>query len=173
MRVSIDINTNEQETDIEKLARLMKDIDFCMLTTVSADGALVSRPMSANRNVDFNGDLWFFTYAHTHKVFEAKQNPEVNVSFADVKNQNYVSLSGTAELVKDKALMKTLWKPEYQAWFPEGVDTADLALLKVAAHRAEYWDSPNSVVSHAIALANIAMGQPVDVGENKKVDLDG
>ena len=67
----------------EKLAKMIKDIDFGMLTTQDEDGTLRSRPMSVNRKVDFDGDLWFFTYGNSHKVIEAKKHPQVNVSFAD------------------------------------------------------------------------------------------
>ena len=121
--------------DVKKLAQMIKGIDFGMLTTVDDDGTLRSRPMSANGNVEFDGDVWFFTYGNSHKVLEAQQHPQVNVAFSDPKNQNYVSLSGTAELVRDKAKIEELWEPSLKAWFPEGVDTPDIALLKVTAHQ--------------------------------------
>jgi general stress protein 26 len=156
---------------IEKLRKMIKDIDFGMLTTVDEDGSLRSRPMSANRKVEFDGDVWFFTYGHSHKVLEAQKNPQVNVSFSDIKDSKYVSLSGTAELVRDREKIKELWLPELKAWFPDGVDTDDIALLKINAHKAEYWDTPSSLVAHVVALAKVATGQPVSVGENKKVTL--
>ncbi len=161
----------ERKEIIEKLRKMIKDIDFGMLTTIDDDGSLRSRPMSANRKVEFDGDVWFFTYGKSHKVLEAQKHPQVNVSFSDIKDSRYVSLSGTAELVRDKAKIKELWIPELKAWFPDGVDTEDIALLKINAHKAEYWDTPTSFVAHVIALAKVATGQPVSVGENKKVTL--
>lgn len=162
----------EHNRDVEKLQKMIKGIDFCMLTTTCEDGSLVSRPMSVNGDVEADGDLWMFTYGHSHKVEEAKAHSQVNVSFADIKNHNYVSVSGTAELVRDKAKIKELWKPEFKAWFSEGVDTPDIALLKVSAHKAEFWDAPNSLMSNIITLARIATGQPIDMGENKRVELN-
>lgn len=158
--------------DIEKIAKLIKEIDIGMFTTTDEDGTLRSRPMSSNGKVDFDGDIWFFTYGKSHKVEESKKNPQVNVSFSDIKRMKYVSVTGTAELVRDKAKIKELWLPELKAWFPEGIDTPDIALLKVSAHKAEYWDTPNSLIAHTIALFKVATGQPVDIGENKKVKLD-
>ncbi len=160
-----------EKSDIEKIAKMIKDIDFGMLTTMDEDGTLHSRPMSANRNVEFNGDVWFFTFGNSHKVLEAQKNPNVNVSFSDIKNQTYVSLTGTAELVRDKAKIKELWEPILKAWFTDGLDTPDLALLKVSAHKAEYWDSPGNFLSKTIELVRALTGQPVEIGENKKVDL--
>lgn len=161
----------QEKSDIEKIAKMIKDIDFGMLTTVNEDGTLHSRPMSANRNVEFDGDVWFFTYGSSHKVIEAQKNPNVNVSFSDIKGQTYVSLSGTAELVRDQAKIKELWEPILKAWFPEGLDTPDLALLKVSAQKAEYWDSPGNFISKTIELVRALSGQPVEIGENKKIDL--
>jgi len=91
-----------QADDLQKLRDMVKDIDFCMLTTIDEDGDLRSRPMSVNGDIDPDGDLWFFTAASSHKVWEVQESPMVNVSFADPKDQRYVSISGTAELVRDR-----------------------------------------------------------------------
>jgi general stress protein 26 len=160
------------DKDIQKVAQMIKKMDFGMLTTIAEDGTLHSRPMSTNGKVEFNGDLWFFTYGHSHKVMEAQKHPQVNVSFSDIKNNNYVSLSGTAELVKEKSKIEELWEPELKAWFPDGVDTEDIALLKINAHKAEYWDTPSSLVAHTIGFVKSLAGAEPNVGENKKINLD-
>ncbi len=163
----------EQNENVQKIAHMIKKMDFGMLTTIDDDGTLRSRPMSTNGNVEFDGDVYFFTYGHTHKVLEAQNNPQVNVAFSDPKNQNYVSLSGTASLVRDKDKMTALWQPALKAWFPKGLDEPDIALLKVSAHKAEYWDAPTSVIAHAIGFVQtLATGKPANVGENEKVTLD-
>jgi general stress protein 26 len=122
----------DHDEQIKKLGALMKDIEFAMLTTVEPDGSLRSRPM-ATQQVEFDGDLWFFTLASAPKVDEVEHEQHVNVSFARPDKQHYVSVSGTARLVRDKAKMKELWKPFYRAWFAKGFDDPDIALLKVTA----------------------------------------
>ncbi len=93
-------------------------------------------------------------------------------AFADPKSQTYVSLSGRAELVRDKAKIEELWEPALKAWFPKGVDEPDIALLKINADQGEYWDAPSSVVAHVFSLAKVAVtGQPAHPGENEKVAL--
>lgn len=163
----------EHNEDLQKLRKLVKDIDFAMLTTVDTDGTLHSRPMSTNGDVEFDGDLWFFTYHHSHKVEEITRNPQVNVSFAKPDDQAYVSITGRAQLVRDQAMIDRLWKPSLKAWFPNGKDDPNIALLKVECEKAEFWDSPGSVFAHAISLGKALLtGQPAtDVGENKKLDL--
>ena len=156
---------------IRKLAELIKDTEFAMLTTVDADGSLRSRPMALQQR-EFDGDLWFFTKASTPKVDEVEREEEVNLSFARPDKQHYVSVSGKARVVRDRARIEELWSPELRAWFPEGSDDPDLALLRVRAERAEYWDGRSSVVSHVIGLVKAAVtGTSYEPGENEKVNL--
>ena len=161
-----------REDDLQKLRELVKDIDFCMLTTVDESNDLHSRPMSLNSDVDQAGNLWFFTSANSHKVSEVNRTPKCNVSFAKPDDHRYVSITGTAELVRDKEKIKALWKPALKAWFPDGVDQPDIALLRVGIEKAEYWDSPGGTVANAISFVSaIVTGKSADWGENKKIDL--
>lgn len=132
----------EQQKGIEKLRELMKDIELCMLTTLEGDGHLHSRPMALQK-AEFDGDLWFFTYASSPKIHEIERDPQVNVSFSG--SSTWVTCSGKASLVRDKAKMKELWSEPLKAWFPKGLDEPDIGLIKVAVDRAEYWDSPSNV----------------------------
>jgi general stress protein 26 len=160
--------------DLNELREMIKDIDFCMLTTIDENGDLHSRPMSSNGQIDANGDLWFFTSASSNKVSEIANSPKVNVSFADPKNQKYISTTGTAELVRDRQKIEELWKPEFKIWFPEGKDDPQIALLRVNLTKAEYWDSPSSTVGYVLSfVSSLVTGKQPDVGENKKVDLSG
>ena len=156
---------------VQKLASLIKDIRFAMLTTVCPDGSLRSRPMATQRD-EFDGVLWFFTSANEPKVREIQNDDHVNVSYADPDKNNYVSVSGRATLVRDKVIAKELWNPFYKAWFPKGLDDRQLALLRIAVERAEYWDSPNSkLVQIAGFLKAIATGKQAKGGENEKITL--
>lgn len=160
-----------QESDYEKLREMIKDIDLCMLTTVDESDDLHSRPMSLNGDVDEQGNLWFFTSSNSHKASEIERTPNVNVSFIDTDEQHYVSISGDAELVRDKQKIKELWKPVLKAWFPDGPDQPDVALLKVRVKKAEYWDTPSSTIAQAISFVSaIFTGKQVEMGENKKLD---
>ena len=160
-----------RESDYEKLREMIKDIDLCMLTTVDESDDLHSRPMSLNGDVDEQGNLWFFTSSNSHKASEIERTPNVNVSFIDTDQQHYVSVSGDAELVHDKQKIKELWKPILKAWFPDGPDQADIALLKVKVKKAEYWDTPSSTIAQAISFVSaIFSGKQVELGENKKLD---
>jgi general stress protein 26 len=161
-----------REDNLQKLREMVKDIDFCMLTTVDEKGDLHSRPMSSNGDIDPNGDLWFFTAASSLKVSEIENLPKVNVSFADPENQHYVSITGKAQLVRDRSKIEELWRPEFKMWFPEGKDDPEVALLRISLEKAEYWDSPSSTIGYALNfVSSLVTGNEADYGENKKLDL--
>lgn len=162
----------KEKSDVEKLRDLIKDVRIAMLTTVDRDGTLRSRPM-ATQTTEFDGDLWFFTEHDSAKVGEIGREHQVNVSYADPKEQLYVSVSGTAREVRDRAKAEELWHPFLKTWFPQGLDDPNLALLQVNVHKAEYWDSPSSTMVYLYGFAKAVLtGKRPDPGENEKLSLD-
>jgi general stress protein 26 len=164
-------NNAERSHAVKKLGEMIKDIDFAMMTTVEEDGTLRSRPMSTQQ-VEFDGDLWFFTRESAPKVEEVENDRRVNLSYADPKDQRYVSVSGAAQVVRDRQKIEELWSPALKAWFPKGLEDPDIALLRVRVEQAEYWDSPSSTMMHILGFIKaLATGQSYEPGENEKLDL--
>jgi general stress protein 26 len=155
--------------EIATVAELVKASRIALLTTVNSHGQLTSRPLAV-QEVEFDGDLWFFSQDPSDKTAEIAANPQVNVSLASGKG--YVSIAGTAETVHDAAKIEELWSTRVEAWFPEGREDPTISLIKVHADAAEYWatDDPKPVVLLKVAKAALTGGQP-DIGENKTVDL--
>ncbi len=157
--------------DVETLRDQIKDIKIAMLTTVDQDGTLRSRPMGT-QDVEFDGDLWFFTADPSGKAEEVKHQQQVNVSYADPGKSSYVSVSGQAMLVHDKAKMEEYWNPIYKIWFHEGLETPDIALLRVTVEKAEYWEaSGNKLVRLVNFVKAIATGDESVGGKNEKLTL--
>ena len=83
-----------------------------------------------------------------------------------------MSVSGRATVVRDRAKIGELWSPELKAWFPDGLEDPDIALLRVEVERAEYWDSPSSAVAHVLSFIKAtATGQPANPGDNERIEL--
>ncbi|SCF02707.1 General stress protein 26 [Micromonospora purpureochromogenes] len=152
-----------------RVTELIRQARICMLTTIGVDGRMVSRPM-ALQEAEFDGDLWFFAYADSPKVRQIRVNPEVNVAFSDQRHDAWVSVSGTAQESYDRAKAEQLWNPLLKTWFPDGLDTPGLTLIKVHANSAEYWDSPGGAVVNLLGFAKAAVtGRPPKAGENHEV----
>jgi general stress protein 26 len=156
----------------KKLREMIKDIRVAMLTTVDNDGELRSRPMWATEMDEDDQDLWFFTHASSHKADEISRDGHVNLGFSNPDDQNYVSVSGHAQIVRDRDKAKALWREPFRTWFPEGTDDPDMALLRVTPSKAEYWDSPSSAMVHLFGyIKSVTTGRPPTPGENEKVRM--
>jgi general stress protein 26 len=146
---------NTKSADLKKVWDLIKHLEVAMLTTQDSDGTLHSRPMAA-LEMDPTGYLWFFTEASSHKVDEVQHHRNVNVAYLDPAKNRFVSISGKAQVIRDAAKAKELWRPFLRAWFSKGVDDPSVALLRIQIERADYWDSPASrVVQLLSALDSI------------------
>ena len=124
----------------DKLADLIKDIRFGMFTTHKPNhGHLHSRPMTTqNRHIE-DGSLWFFMSRSGDPVAEFEGDDQVNVSYADPGSDTYVSVSGVAEIVDDRAKKLALWNKGAEAWFKGGVNDPDLALVQVRIDIGSLW----------------------------------
>jgi general stress protein 26 len=136
------MNLTTQELDpkaFDKLRHLIEEIDVAMVTTVTQEGALRSRPMVTLELGD-DGQLWFFTADDSGKVHDIAAEHAVNISYADSTLQRYVSATGNASIMHDAAKARELWEPRLCRYFPRGLEDPQLALLCVRLESAEYWD---------------------------------
>jgi general stress protein 26 len=130
---------------LSELAEKMKDIDFAILTTRTEGGALAGRPMSNNREVEFDGDAFFFTCDDTRTVADIGRDPRVGVAYQAKSGMLgmrpfFLTVEGRAELIRDKARFADHWTRDLDRWFEKGIDTPGLVLIRVAAERLHYWD---------------------------------
>ncbi len=160
-----------RDEGMRQIAKLIKNAKIAMLTTTTAKGWLRSRPMGTQRE-SFDGNIWFFTHESEPKVREIEQHPQVNVSFANPDDNEYVSLAGRAALVHDRAKMEALWQKPLKTWFPKGLEDPDLALLKVEVEHAEYWDQNAGVLEIAAGFVKSKVtGEESSAGYGVKVEL--
>ncbi|MEO8122919.1 MAG: pyridoxamine 5'-phosphate oxidase family protein [Burkholderiales bacterium] len=158
----------------EHLWNLIKDMRFAMFTTRHGNGHLHSRPMTTqNSKVDEDQSLWFFASRSGQPVVDIGAEPVVNISFADPGKDTYVSVSGTAAVVDDRAKKQQLWSKMTEAWFPKGVDDPDLALVRVSIAHAEYWDVKENKAMQLfkMAKATITGKPPTSLGEHGEVRM--
>jgi general stress protein 26 len=142
--------------ELSKLSDLIKEIQVAMMTTIGENDELHSRPMMAQQ-IDAEGCLWFFTSTETGKVQSIRNDQRINLAYASPKDSKFVSVGGTASIVKDEAKAKELWNPAMKAWFPKGVNEADLVLIKVQLDSAEYWDAPAGKMVQLLKMAKAVM----------------
>ncbi len=156
---------NKEISDFERLAKLVKDIKFTMLTTVGPDGAIHSRPMITQRLdvKNFDGTLWFFSKKNSLKNHDIENHQYVNLTYTNTKKQRYASVCGRAIISDNKEKIRELWNPILKAWFPEGVEDPQITLIGVNVESAELWDSfPGKVIQLAGFIKASLTGRPFD-----------
>ena len=122
----------------ERLRELMSEFSVAMLTTHSGGQEMRARPLAiADRHDD--GELYFSTAVESPKVGEIQANPHVNVTMQD--GRRFVSITGTARIVDDRALVDKLWSESWKVWFPKGKEDPSLRIVIVDPLEAAYWDA--------------------------------
>jgi general stress protein 26 len=151
-------------THVAALEDRIGSLRFAMFTFRDEHDHLASQPMT-KQDVDAEGGIWFFVHSATALWDSIAHQPEVNISFSDIDDSTYVSVSGTAERIVDRDKIRSMWNPMVQAWFPAGPEDQHAVLVRVVPHAAEYWDSNDSKMVRLFAVAKAAV-------TGKQPDLD-
>lgn len=168
-----------RDKKLDDLYALIGSIETAMFTTRRADGRLVSRPMATQKSQPI-ADLWFVTDVESNKLDELEHDPHVNLGYFDTRSYQWVSVSGTARISTDRELIRSLYEPDWRAWFGEvdevrdgGPDDPRLALVLVDADSAVYMkrEKPKPVVLFDVARGMITGEQP-EIGEVRRVEME-
>lgn len=156
----------------QKLWDMIRECRFAMLVTVEADGELRARPMTSVQK-EFGGTLWFFAASNSAAVSSIDAHPDVCLAYSDSADADFVSVSGKATVEFDVDRKHKLWNPMVQAWFPQGPESSEVALIRVDANHAEYWDSTSNklVQLYSLATAFVTGNQPRHMGEHRSVSF--
>jgi general stress protein 26 len=126
---------------LEDLRAILAELDTAMLVTAAQDGTLHARPMAIQDPRALpDADLWFVTADDTPKVDEIERDAQVNVCTFREKDRTFLSISATARVMRDPALVQKLWRPDWRLWFGSSEPTdGRIVILKLRIHHAESW----------------------------------
>ncbi|QDP18988.1 pyridoxamine 5'-phosphate oxidase family protein [Sphingomonas xanthus] len=149
---------------LKDVSEKMRDIDFAILSTRTEGGSVAGRPMSNNRNVDFDGDTYFFTCDDARTVADIRRDSNVGVSYQSKSGMLgmkpfFIAMEGRASLVQDKEQFAKHWDKDLDSWFKQGIDTPGLTMVRVEAERIHYWDGyEEGELDLATAAAQVPAG---------------
>jgi general stress protein 26 len=171
------MTTVDQKKQIDELYRLIEKIKTAMLTSRRQDGRLVSRPMATQKRKSF-ADLWFVTDTDSHKLDELENDPHVNLAYFE--DWEWVSVSGTARISNDRALIREVYQADWKAWFGQVDDVRDggpedprLALILVDADSVTFMkrDKSKPALLFEVAKAFVT-GETPDLGKPQTVNFN-
>jgi general stress protein 26 len=153
---------------VERVWQLAEKIDFCMFVTWDGERS-VSRPLSSRVRRD-DGAIYFLVSAEGCKNWQVETYPTVNLAYADTGAMKFISVSGTARLGNDRALIGELWSNFDKAWWKDAADP-DIRVITVTPQTAELWDSPNKAVAMVSMVAAALTGATPAFGDHGRAHL--
>ena len=153
--------------DPAKVWLMLENIDVCMFVTIP-DGVPHGRPMSTIP-MQVEGKIYLLTDATSTAATDVASNATVLLSYQG--KSDHVAVCGKASVSADKALVKRLWSPGAQVFWPDGPDASHVVAISVLPDRADYWDGPNPVVGAAKFLFGLVTRHEPDMGERGVVNL--
>jgi general stress protein 26 len=127
------MNTREKVTD------MLDDFATAMMVTHAGSGPLDCRPMHiASSDVRHGGPIWFLASSESRKVLEVSRDATTLLLFQE--GDRYLAIWGTSRVSQDRARIEQLWREPFREWLPEGPTDADIRVIAVTPHSAEFWD---------------------------------
>ena len=129
--------TEPDRTTVEAAAKaLIARTPFATLTTIGEDGAPQSRIVEPfPLEEDFT--VWIATSGSTRKVRQIERDPRVTLLYFDQSGPGYVSLLGTAAIVRDPAEKAKRWKDSWVGFYKDKNRGEDFTLVRVTPTRLE------------------------------------
>jgi general stress protein 26 len=158
-----------EQDKIDRVWDIIEKVGVGMLTTRFSCG-LRARPLEARPDREM-GIIWFLADSRSNKDNEIGAEPDVGLVFIDPEDKAYLSITARAQVQRDNATAKRIWKTTDKMWW-DGPEDPNLRVLRIDPQLAELWDGPSNraVAVYEFVKARIT-GEKPNLGENRKVTV--
>ncbi len=143
-------------TPAELEAQLWKSLRSEMTVMLERNGsdAGPARPMTAQMETDDDhGPIWFFTSQDSGLVNAG--NGPATAHFVAKSHDLFARIEGRLTEATSPEMIEKLWNPFVAAWYEEGKDDPDIALLRFDLDSAEIWENGSSLMAGIKALMGV------------------
>lgn len=151
----------------DRVWEIISAIDIAMLVTSTAAG-LRGRPMSTIPTAP-DGVIYILTEADSSAAQDIRANGTVFLSYQG--RGDHVALQGKASVNPDQALVKELWNPGAQVFWPNGPEAHDIVVLVIEPGHADVWDGHGMLRSIANLVKGAIKGHSPDLGTRGVAEL--
>ncbi len=134
---------SDPERIVADAVTIAKDAGLCFLVTIG-DGEVDSRLMQPFE-WRAGEPIWFGTSAASRKVGHVRETARAVVCYQSPSGAAYATVHGSIAIDADDSRRHTLWRPEWEAYFPGGPDGEDYTLLRFDPDRVEVLDFPAGI----------------------------
>jgi general stress protein 26 len=112
----------------------------CWLMTLSQNGGVNARPMGrvVPAPSQTGWGLYFLADSLSKKVRDIHSARQVRLIF-EHRDDAFVSLAGTAEVISDTAVIARRWIADYDRVFPSPADKANAVFIDIRAEELRLW----------------------------------
>ncbi len=140
-------------TDAEITAKFWAALRKDMTVMLGLDREVDQRPMTAQLEGDEDsGPVWFFGAKDSDLVGQLATPVDAQFSFVSKGHDVWATVSGTLTLDNDRAMIEALWNPYVAAWYEDGKDDPNLALMRFDASHAKIWLDGSSLIAGVLAI---------------------
>lgn len=151
----------------DRVWEIIQSIDIAMLVTSWSEG-LRGRPMSTIPTPE-KGLIYILTESDSSAAKDIRVDGAVFLTYQG--RGDHVALQGRAYVNPDKGLVKDLWNPGAELFWPNGPEAHDVVVLEIDPGHADVWDGPGLLGGIASIFSAAVKRQPPDMGERGEVDL--
>lgn len=156
-----------QPIPAERVWEMITSIDIAMLIT-RGPGGLRGRPMSTIPTPE-KGVIYVLTERDSQAARDVAADSSVFLSYQG--RGDHVALSGQASVSPEAGLVKDLWNPGAQAFWPNGPEAHDVVALVIDPGHADVWDGRGLLQGIAAIVKGAVTGESPDLGTRGAVDL--
>lgn len=159
--------TGDEPIPADRVWEIITAIDIAMLVTSTADG-LQGRPMSTIPTPE-KDVIYILTEAQSSAARDIRVDGSVFLSYQG--RGDHVALRGTATVNPDKGLVKDLWNPGAQVFWPNGPEAHDVVTLVIEPGHADVWDGHGLLRGIAKIVKGAVKGRSPDLGTRGTAEL--
>ena len=130
-------------SDEQKIVSIMKD-NFLYASLATCDGDQ-PRVRTVSPIVEDDMSIWVTTRSTSRKVKQLRENPKICLSFVEPPDGDKAAIViGEARIIPDIEKKKRVWKLapfDLYEHFPNGPESDDFCILKIAIKRIEWRES--------------------------------
>jgi general stress protein 26 len=123
----------------QEISALLQTFDVCMMTTISNEGEINSRPMLQNKDAEYNGYLYFFSLKETRKVLDLMDIPTISLTYQDKEGKQFLQVHGEGEITDSTKEMAPFWDKNLDKWWSLQEHTDGMCMIRVRVSWVRYW----------------------------------
>ena len=140
-------------TDAEITAKFWAALRKDMTVMLGLDRETDQRPMTAQlEGKEDRGPVWFFGSRDTDLASQLATPTDAQFSFVSKGHDVWATVTGTLAIDNDRTKIDALWNPYAAAWYEDGKDDPNLALMRFDASHAKIWLDGSSLIAGVLAI---------------------